>query len=110
MTPASQMAPLSSVTNRLVRPFLLSVAGSLVLTALAKSYSATGTARILSLEDPLLHVNNRLLLVGLGLLELAIAACLFFARGERAQFRGTMAVLWLAGNFVAYRAGSTSWV
>ncbi len=44
---------------RVGKVFLVSVTAVLVVTAVAKLYSATGTVRILSLEDPLLHVNNQ---------------------------------------------------
>ncbi len=47
--------------NRIARVFLLSVAAVLAVTVAAKLYSATGTARILSLVDRILHLNSRLL-------------------------------------------------
>jgi hypothetical protein len=91
------------MTPRIIRLFLVSVATVLFLTAAAKLYSATGTARILSLADPLLHVNNRALLITVGLLEAAIAVYLLFARNERRHLRDATVVLWLSSNFIAYR-------
>jgi hypothetical protein len=93
------------VTARIIGRFLVSVATVLLLTAAAKLYSATGTARILSLADPLLHVNNRLLLIALGLVETAVAAYLLVVRGEQRQLRAAIVVLWLSSNFIAYRLG-----
>ena len=82
------------MTARIIRLFVVSVATVLVLTAAAKLYSATGTARILSLADPLLHVNNRALLLVLGLVEAAIGAYLLLARGQASQLRAVTVVSW----------------
>jgi hypothetical protein len=91
------------MSTRIVKAFLMSVAAVLAVTAAAKLYSATGTARILSLEDPILHVNNRLLLAVMGAVETLLAVCLWRMRGREDQTRPTLAVLWLASNFIAYR-------
>ena len=93
------------MTARITRLFLVSVATVLFLTAAAKLYSATGTARILSLADPLLHVNNRILLAALGLVETAVAAYLLLVRGEASQLRAVTVVSWLSSNFIVYRLG-----
>lgn len=93
------------MTARIIRLFLVSVATVLFLTAAAKLYSAMGTARILSLADPLLLVNNRALLIALGIVETAVAAYLLLARGAAGQLRAVTVVSWLSSNFIAYRLG-----
>ncbi len=90
---------------RVGKVFLVSVASMLVVTAAAKLYSATGTARILSLEDPILHMNNRLLLAVMGIIEAVLAVYLWRVRGRGDPTRPTMAVLWLASCFMVYRLG-----
>lgn len=84
------------------RLYCRSAALVLVLTALAKLWSATGEARILGLRDPLLPLTNRELLLGAGLVELAVAGYLIWGRSALAKH---LWVLWLSGNFVLYRLG-----
>ena len=45
----------------------------LLLTAGAKMYSAVGVTRILAAQDQLLHVNTRLLMIGVAVLEIDVA-------------------------------------
>ncbi len=45
--------------TRLFRAFICSTAALLLLTAAAKLYSATGSVRILTANDPLLHLSYR---------------------------------------------------
>ena len=63
--------PISSPARRLTREsvFWWSSGILLLLTAILKLYSATGMVRILSAQDQLLHVNTRLLMIGVAVLE-----------------------------------------
>jgi hypothetical protein len=94
-----QKAPLPTTV------FLMTSAMVLCITALAKFYSVTGTAQILQHSDPLLHVNNRTLMILAGLLEVGVASYLFRSCRIEKHFKGAAALLWLSGNFLAYRLG-----
>ena len=86
--------------HRVEKLFVRSAAALLLLTALAKLYSAFGSARILTALDPMMHLCYRQIMVGVGLVELAIGIYLF--RGRSAVIK-LFAVLWLSTNFVVYR-------
>jgi hypothetical protein len=88
--------------NALRTIFVRSTAVFLVLTAFAKLYSVTGSVRILTATDPLLHLANRELMIGAGLLELGIAVYLLVGRTVAAQMH---LIFWLSANFVLYRFG-----
>jgi hypothetical protein len=64
-----------------------------------------GNARILSYSDAFLHVQHRVLMIAVALLELTTAACLFSGRPKRAW---PLALFWLSGNFIIYRIGSAA--
>jgi hypothetical protein len=91
--------PTASRSNEWV--FNLSAA-MLVLTALAKLYSAAGSARILKAQDPLLHLGYRPVMILAALLEIAAAAFLFRSRSELAR---SLVLLWLTANFIFYHLG-----
>jgi hypothetical protein len=80
--------------------FFRSVALILFITSSAKLYSAFGSERILDRMDRLLQIPNRWVLVGTGLIELAIVLYLLFGRIERTKL---LAVLWLGSGFILYR-------
>jgi hypothetical protein len=83
--------------------FLRSAAALLLLTALAKGFSALGSNTILEKPDPVFwFLRNRELLVLVGLVEMAMAG-LLISRIPLKVRRG--ALLWLCANFVLYRAG-----
>lgn len=86
--------------TRILKFFFVSTALALFLTAVAKLYSATGTAKILSISDPLFHLNNGTLMSGLGLLEAAVAVYLLLGRD---QLMRAAVLLWLSSNFIMYR-------
>jgi hypothetical protein len=86
--------------------YLLLVAALLVLTAGAKLFSAAGEARILATPDSLLLLSNREVLIGVGLLELAVAA--FLVLGRHPQLKH-LVLVWLSLNFIVYRVG-LAWV
>ena len=89
--------------SRITNLFFVSVATLLLLTGAAKLYSATGTAKVLSQTDPILRVNNRALMVALGVLEIGLAAYLLARRDRASDSQRAIAVLWLSGNFIVYR-------
>jgi hypothetical protein len=80
--------------------FVHSVAAILLLTALAKVFSAGGSARILSLNDPLLMIPTRSVLLLAAVVELGVAA--FLLRAGRTE-GNCLLVLWLGTVFIAYR-------
>jgi hypothetical protein len=89
-------------TGRIAELFYRSAAFLLLLTAAAKLYSATGNARMLSMSDAFLPVNNRLLMVAVAAAEVVVAACLL----RRSQaLMPARALFWLSGNFALYRIG-----
>ena len=81
--------------------YLLSVAMLLALTAGAKLLSATGEAPILALSDPILRLTNRAVLIGVGLLELAVAVYVVVGQS---RLHKHLVLVWLSTNFIAYRA------
>jgi hypothetical protein len=95
--------PVVSLTPHSARVRFLSSAGVLLVTvALAKLFSACGSARALDTSDPLFGFALRYLLLLAGMIELIIAlVCLFMPRSRFSL----AAVAWLATSFVVYRAG-----
>jgi hypothetical protein len=83
--------------------YLASVVFILVLTAAAKLYSATGTAKVLDIPDALLPMTIRQALWLLGLVELAVAAYVAFGKTEKIKL---VCVAWLGGNFLLYRVAA----
>lgn len=75
-------------------------AALLVAAALSKLYTSLGDLPMLELFDPVLLVKNRYLLIGVGLLEIGIAAVLLVSK--QWWFKGIL-LLWLSVNFVLYR-------
>jgi hypothetical protein len=84
---------------RLYECFFRSAAAMLFLTAAAKLYSMTGYARILAKPDQLLHVNNRLLMALMAVVEGTVA--IYLLRGKQERTRA-LALFWLSGNFMLY--------
>ncbi len=74
----------------------------LVVTALAKLYSAAGSARILQVRDPLLHLGYRPVMILAALLEITAAVFLFRSRSES---RRSLVLFWLSANFIWYHVG-----
>lgn len=82
------------------RVFYGSAGAILILTAAAKLVSATGDSRALALNDPLLTLTHREVLVLVGIIELLLAGYLFLGKK---QWLKTSLVAWLATNFLIYR-------
>jgi hypothetical protein len=85
-----------------MRWFLKVAGGTLLLTGLAKAFSATGAARALDAPDPLIGIPFRQLLLLVGLAELLIA--FFCLLTEKRRF-SLQAVAWISTNFLVYRLG-----
>src|SRR5271157_3233196 len=77
-------------------------AGLLLMAAAAKLYSAGGSAYVLQVQDRLLHLGYRPLMVAAGLLEVAAAVFLLKCASG---LRRALALLWLSANFAFYHLG-----
>jgi hypothetical protein len=82
--------------------FLRLAGGTLVLTGLAKAFSAIGAARALDTADPLIGIPFRQLMLLVGLVELFIAFFCLFTDKRRLSL---LAVAWISTNFLVYRLG-----
>jgi hypothetical protein len=86
--------------DRVLNFFARSTASLLLLTAAAKFYSASGTAKLLTATDPLIHLKYRPIMIGVGSIELAIGLYLLF--GRRAWLKPWL-IFWISSNFMMYR-------
>jgi hypothetical protein len=84
------------------RFFIWSVIAILFLTSIAKLVSATGSARVLELPDPLLGISNRHLLWAGGLLETLLMMVLLISSRPVLQLA---LIAWLGSIFAVYRVG-----
>jgi hypothetical protein len=81
----------------------LPVAGALLaLLGMLKVWSWLTSSNFLVVIDPVIGINSRLLMLGIGLVEIAVAAVCLLAGRERLA---VSLVAWLATNFVVYRIG-----
>ena len=90
------------LAGRTEKRFLISAGVLLAITAVAKMFSAIGTARALDVADPLLGLPFRQLLLLVGLVELLIAFFCLFTDSRHFSLR---AVGWISTNFLVYRLG-----
>jgi len=93
-------APVGGVLNRLTRWFALSVAVIFVLTGSAKLYSACGSASILSRPDPIFAIPFRILMLFVGLAEIAVAFIYVKTNNVKLTIDLTR---WLSTGFLIYR-------
>ena len=82
--------------------FVGSAGTVLMVTGLAKAFSAIGPARALDAVDPLIGTPFRELLLLVGLVELLIAFFCLFTDKRRLSL---LAVAWISTNFLVYRVG-----
>lgn len=75
----------------------------LTLTALAKLYSSGGNARVLLVQDELLHLGYRPLMIGTAVVELGVA---IFLLTNRSELKRSLVLLWLSANFAFYHLGN----
>lgn len=76
---------------------------TLILTAAAKLYSATGSAKVFQIQDQVLHLGYRPLLVLAAAAELAVATLLLRSGSNQRRF---LVLLWLSSNFFFYHWGT----
>jgi hypothetical protein len=86
--------------------FVSSAGVMLAVTGLATVWTAFGTVKLLTVDDPILGLPFRELLLAVGVVEIAIAWFCFF--GKRPVLTTTL-VAWFATNLLLYRVG-LSWV
>jgi hypothetical protein len=85
------------------RWFCFSAGVILLLTGIAKIWSAFGHAKVLAVQNPLLEIQFGHLMIGVGAVELAVAIVCFFSRSTQWTVG---CVAWLATNFLLYRFGN----
>lgn len=86
--------------------FVTSAAVVLSLTGLAKIWAATGVSRLLAAVDPVFGVTFRKVMMGAGIVEVAIALiCLAAVFRPKWMPLSIGLVAWLATSFIAYRYG-----
>ena len=85
-----------------IRPFIYSAGGLLLAAALGRFIIALGSAPVLDLPDPLLEIPLRYAVLGVGVLELAVALVCLFGKSVVRQ-AGLVALL--ATNWAVYRIG-----
>ncbi len=82
---------------------LTSCAIILLITGAAKVWSGLGSSKALAVADPILGISFGKLMVGVGLVEIAVAAhCLF---RPRRIFTNASLIAWLSTSFLVYRLG-----
>ena len=84
------------------RRYFQGAAAILLLTGLAKLFSSLGTAEIFEVLDPVFILKFRYVLVGVGLVELAVATVLLC--GLHWELKALL-TLWIGGSFAIYRVG-----
>jgi hypothetical protein len=82
--------------------FFRSVGFLLVVTALAKLFSAGGSAKVLGMEDPIFQVTYKELMLAVAVIEIAVVGILAFS--EDVWIR-SLSILALSANFAIYRIG-----
>jgi len=85
--------------------FVLFAGGLLALIGAGNLLAGLGNSQVLSLPDPLFHLSLRYHLLLMGMVQLFVAYVCLFTR-QRSLSLGL--VVWLALNFLIYRAGLCS--
>ena len=86
--------------------FVLSAGVILAITGFAKVLSTFGSAKFLTVIDPIFGIQFRYLMVMVGVTEWLVAFFCLFKNGSRLA---TGLVTWLCTNFLVYRLG-LSWM
>src|SRR5215213_7911465 len=89
--------------NRAQDVFLISSALLLAVTGAAKLHSASGTAGILLMLDPIFNISNRVLMLLIGALEVFLAV---YVLVQRKQIAPPFLIFWISANFMFYRFAS----
>lgn len=96
MTEAGKLSVKGSLSNK----YILSAGICLVITGLAKIWSAFGSAGFLKVGDPILGVTYKTLMLSVGATELVIGlVCCFKPR----RMLALGLVAWISTNFFVYR-------
>lgn len=82
--------------------FIRSAAVILIITGIAKVWTAFGNVKLLTVADPIVGIQFGHLMLAVGLAEIVIALVCFF--GNR-QTLALGLVAWMSTNFVVYRLG-----
>jgi DNA-directed RNA polymerase subunit RPC12/RpoP len=82
--------------------FLPAAGTLLALLGMLKLWGWLGSANFSGIIDPVIGINSGILMLGIGLAEIAVAAVCLLTGKERLA---VALVAWLATNFVVYRAG-----
>jgi hypothetical protein len=94
--------PPSNKVKGWLRWFILSAGWILLVTGLAKIVSVFGHAKILDIDDPILGISFRNLMLLAGGIELAISGLFLLTSKYRLNLT---AVTWIATVFLSYRFG-----
>jgi hypothetical protein len=95
-----QMQPVHAIWRFIPKAFAVSAGLILAITGLAKIWSAFGDARALGLVDPIVGVKFGHLMLGAGLMEVAIAIVCWFAKRWETKY---LLLAWLATILAGYR-------
>lgn len=92
-------------TKKLLMGYFIASCGIILLiTALAKIISAAGNAPILKEMDAVLEVENKDLLYGVAIAEIALVFYLYFGRDLKLKM---VSIAWLSLGFFCYRVCSS---
>jgi hypothetical protein len=84
-----------------LRLFVCSAAAILIVTGMAKIFSALPYSKVMMIEDPIFHLQFRVLLLEVGIVEVLVALfCL-----TRRPSQSILLIAFLSYNFVLYRVG-----
>lgn len=92
----------SGTVETLAKGFVLTGGAILAITGFAKIWSACGVTKALTAADPIFGMQFRQLMVGVGVVEIAVASICFFSRRS---LLATKLTAWLSTSFVVYRLG-----
>lgn len=89
-------------TSSIAMWFIRSAGAILVLTGIAKVWSALGTSKFLAVVDPIIGLKfwGVMLVVGVAEIVIALVCCL-----SKRQSLALGLVAWMSTSFVTYRAG-----
>lgn len=94
------MQPVHAIWRDIPCAFVVSAGLILAITGLAKIWSAFGGARVLEQIDPIVGVKFGRLMLGAGLVEVAIASVCWFSRRAETKY---LLLAWLATILAGYR-------
>lgn len=90
------------MNNNRRKLYFVSIAVLLLVTAVAKLFSATGSSKILEMSDPIFLVSYGHLMYGVAIMEMLVAAYSYLGRSDLLR---ALVILWMSTNFMLYRFG-----